>query len=185
MSTRRFALLILFLSFCLPVIADPDTPPTYRGMVCLGWTKPESQALADGDSGGEELVVNTPLTEREKRELYYARQAEEVAIHKEQATENGILSHHHLLFPLSPGSDWLRQGPCGDTPMIRVDEYHITQFVPSNPKYPGDSNWMITNYYHADPAQCRAYFATLRKRAVAAKYGAEAGDAYVPTAPER
>jgi hypothetical protein len=171
---------MLVMAGCLPILASSDVAPTYKGMVCIGWTKPQSEAMSDGDSSGEELVVNTSLTEDEKEELYYARQEEEAAMHKESAVEEKILAHHHLLFPLSNGSDWMRKGECGDTPMIRLGEYHITEFVPSNPKYPGDDNWEMKSYYHADPAKCRVYFAEKRKRAVAAKYGAEANDAYVP-----
>jgi hypothetical protein len=179
-TMMKKALPILFLlTSCMWGQKVLDDPPTYKGLVCTGWTKPEAQAIADGESSGEQLVVNTPLTEREKKELYEARQEEEVAMRKESAIENSILSHHHLLFPLVEGSEWLRQGPCGEAPMIRFDEYHITEFVPSNPKYPGDDNWMMT-YYHADPAKCRAYFAEKRKRAVKAQYG-PATDTYVPT----
>jgi len=167
------------IAVCLPLVVTSDAPPSYKGLVCMGWVKPEAQALADGDSQGENLVVNTPLTENEKRELYYARQEEEVAMHKESAIENSILNHHHLLFPLSPGSEWLREGPCGDTPMIRLDEYHITQFVPSNPKYPANDDVMMA-FYHANPTECRAYFAEMRKRAVPAKYGNDMTEKYSP-----
>jgi hypothetical protein len=149
--------------------------PTYKGLECMGWVKPESKAIADGDSPGKELVVNTPLTDDEKRELFQARLEEEAAMHKESAIETSILSHHHLLFPLARGSDWIREGPCGDMPIIRADEYHITQFVPSNPQYPGHENF----FSPGDPATCRAYFAEMRKRAVKATYGIHS-DEYVP-----
>jgi hypothetical protein len=160
------------LSMCAVFMAasEGDMPPKYKGLVCMGWVKPDAQAVADGDSQGEALVVNTDLTADEKKQLYDANQESAAAFRKREAVENGILAHHHLLFPLSHGSDWMREGPCGDTPMIRLDEYHITQFVPSNPKYPGDNNWEMTGYRHEDPAKCRAYFADMRKRAVKAKY---------------
>jgi hypothetical protein len=164
---------------CLPVIADSDNPPTYKGLLCIGWVKPEAQAIADGDSSGEELVVNTPLTEREKRDLYYARQEADAAFKKERATEDLILSRHHLLLHSHSGSDWLRYDACGNRSMIRDGEYHITQFVPSNPNYPGDNNSMMA-FYGGDAKTCRAHFAEMRKRAVTAKYGAEASDAYTP-----
>jgi len=180
MNIRRFIWLVTILAVYLPLVASTDHPPTYKGLVCIAWTKPESQAISDGDSEGEQLVVNTELTESEKRELYYARQQERAAMRKESAVETNILSHHHLLFPLRAGSDWLRWNECGDTPMIRMDEYHISQFVPSNPKYPGPDNAMMS-YYHGDPATCRAYFAEMRKRAVKATYGAEMSDTYTPT----
>ena len=177
MNTKRFAVLVLTVAICMPVLATSDTYPTYKGLVCMGWLKPETQALADGDSEGEALVVNTQLTEGEKRQLYYARQEEEAAMRKETETENLILAHHHLLFPLWNGSEWLREAPCGDTPMIRADEYHITQFVPSNPKYPGDSSQIMT-LLASDSAACRAYFAKMRSNAVNATYGVR--ETYVP-----
>jgi hypothetical protein len=175
----------LFIVMALLLTAagqDKSAPPTYQGLVCMGWAKPEAQAIADGDSEGEALVVNTPLTEKEKRQLYYARQEADAAYRKEQETENLILSHHHLLFPTSHGSDWLREGPCGDTPMIRSGEYHITQFVPSNPKYPGESSFVMA-FHHDDPTTCQNYFANMRKRAVKAKYGPEADETYIPKEP--
>jgi hypothetical protein len=179
MTATKWGALIVVIAICLPIAADSNEAPTYKGLVCMGWVKPEAQAVADGDSEGDALVVNTPLTEKEKRELYYARQEEYAAMHKESVVEASILNHHHLLFPLSHGSDWMRKGPCGDTPMIRSGEYHITEFVPSNPKYPGNGNRMMA-YYHADSAKCRAYFAELRKKAVKAKYGTDADEAYMP-----
>ena len=157
------------------LMASSDVVPTYRGLVCVGWVKPESQAIADGDSEGEALVVNTTLSESEKRQLYYARQEEDAAMHKESAVEESILASHHLLFPLAHGSDWLRGGMCGDTPMIRANEYHITQFVPSNPKYPGEGNWRLGG---KDASTCRAYFIQMRKRAVKAEYGST--ERYIP-----
>jgi len=150
-----------------------DTPkPLWKGLQCIGWTKPTEQALADGDTSGEELAVNTPLTENEKRRLYYARQHANTAWREEQAVEEDILAKHRLLFPLRGG---IRVDTCGITPMIRVDDYHITQFVPSNPAYPGSGtpHWNIT-----DTAYCRAHFAEQRKSAVPAAYGVE--DKYQP-----
>lgn len=173
-------LVILSLALLISGVNGDEAPPTYKGLVCVGWTKPEAQAITDGDSPGEKLVVNTPLTASEKKQLYYARQETSAVIHKENAVESSILAHHHLLFPLSSGSDWMRQGPCGDTPMIRSDEYHITQFVPSNPHYPGDHNWVMESVYHSDPEKCRSYFSEMRKHAVTAMYGAAASDKYIP-----
>ena len=180
--------LILAACLILPALASQtaEAPPTYKGLVCMGWVKPEAQSLADGDSEGEALVVNTPLTGREKEQLYYARQESEAAYRKEEAVKNLILAHHHLLFPLHHGSDWVRSNSCGDMPMIRSDEYHITQFVPSNPNYPGDGNWQFSNgFYSGSPANCRAYFSEMRTRAVAAKYGTQAEDRYIPSGKRR
>lgn len=182
MNRSTALLLSLVVIVCLPIVASSNEPPTYKGMVCVGWVKPEAQAVTDGDSTGEELVVNTQLTEPEKRELYYANQESDAAFAKKGAVENKILANHHLLFLPGNGSDWLRQGPCGDTPMIRADEYHITEFVPSNPKYPGDGNVLMTSYYHEDSAKCRTYFAEKRKHAVKAEYG-RGLDTYVPEQP--
>jgi hypothetical protein len=123
------------------------------------------------------LTVNTPLTADEKRQLYYARQKEEAAMKEEHAVEEGILASHHLLFPLESGSTWMRLDPCGDTPMIRLGEYHITQFVPSNPKYP--SNGAFSQHFATESASyCRAHFAEMRKHAVKATYGVS--DEYHP-----
>jgi len=97
-------------------------------------------------------------------------------MHKKSAVEESILAAHHLLFPLSNGSDWLRQDQCGETPMIRSDEYHITQFVPSNPNFPGKRDWRTGD---EDPKTCRDYFANMRKHAVKALYGNNT-DSYMP-----
>jgi hypothetical protein len=158
---------IALLMFSVALTAVGQTPTIPKGYQCTGWSKPEATAIADGDSGGEELVVNTPLTEDEKKRLYYARQREEAAIKEEAAVEEGILANHHLLFRLEAGSDWLRLDSCGGSPMIRSGEYHITQFVPSNPKYPSSA------------ASCRIHYADMRKHAVKAVYGVNA-DEYDP-----
>lgn len=167
---------ILVVVSCMVAIAASDNSLAHKGLVCIGWVKPEAKALADGESEGENLVVNTPLTEDEKKELYFARKAAEAAWHKERAVEDMILSNHRLLFPLWNGSEWLRKGPCGDTPMIRANEYHITQFVPSNPLYPSGRSISFIG----DATTCRHYFAQMRKRAVKAHYGAEVDERYVP-----
>jgi hypothetical protein len=62
-----------------------------------------------------------------------------------------------------------------------MDEYHITQFVPSNPKYPSAerANMAIrAGIATKSSAECRAHFAELRKRAVKATYGIS--DEYQP-----
>ncbi len=177
-TTQKVAIIVMFL---LVGAMAADAPPTYKGLICMGWAKPEAQAVSDGDSSGEQLVVNTPLTESEKEQLYYANQESDAAFEKLTATENKILANHRLLFPSRNGSEWLRQGPCGDTPMIRSGEYHITQFVPSNPLYPS-ANTAIVLFDHGDASNCRSYFAEQRKHAVKAKYGSDANDNYQPGA---
>ena len=144
-----------------------EEPPTWKGYQCMGWTKPEAQAIADGESEGDSLAVNTVLTPSEKRRLSLARQAANAAYEVESNLEHEILASHGYQIEGAFG-----EGPCGEFVGIRADEYHITQFVPSNPKYPGDSGGGFFSFVSKrSPSDCRNYFAELRKRAVKATYG--------------
>lgn len=149
------------------VTAQEMQAPTWKGLVCMGWTKPYDKSLVDGDVEGDEMVVNTPLTKSEKQELFSVRRAAHEAFAREEELQKEIIKSHGYKVGGTTGSE----GPCGEFVMIRMDEYHITQFVPSNPAYPGTGEY--SNFLAAgkSAADCRVYFANLRKKATAASYG--------------
>jgi hypothetical protein len=161
---RYVLLMSLLLSFGLPT----EEPPTWKGLQCIGWSKTEADSIKEGESTGEELVVNTPLTRVEKHRLVLARRLSKAAYEAKSELEHSILKNHG--YEIDNGGGF-GDGPCGEFVGIRVDEYHITQFVPSNSLYPSDSAQWFAFTSRKTPAYCREYFAKLRKQAVAATYG--------------
>lgn len=168
---RCVSWMMMMLALGLAAAADESQPPTWKGLQCIGWSKPQDQAVADGDSPGEELVVNTPLTASEKYRLRLARKAADATYRAVDGIQKEIIKSHGYTTGGSTGS----MGPCGEFIMIRLDEYHITQFVPSNPSYPGPNSFFRMQS-SKPPSECQAYFAKLRTKAVAATYGKNSGE---------
>jgi hypothetical protein len=153
---------------------ETKEPPTYKGLQCIGWAKPEAETLANGESEGESVVVNTPLTDIERAELKIARKRAEAAFAAQTKIEEDILSAHG--YPIV-GDRIGTSGKCGESVMIRADEYHITQFVPSNPNYPSENApWFQFSNHEMSAEGCRGYFKELRKKAVQPRYGRDMGE---------